>query len=200
MKRSRTAITQTLALALWCLSSHSWSAERRPWVELTECRYVNQKYNDGDSFHVRCGASELIVRLYFVDAPEATMRYPERVQEQSDYFGVTLDETLRAGKQAKVAVQEALQSPFIVWTRRASAGGRSRIPRYYCYVEVGKQGLAELLVSKGLAQTKGVTAASPKGEPSRVLRGKLEALELDARQQRRGVWATSRAGAARDPQ
>jgi len=53
---------------------------------------------------------------------------------------------------------------------------------------------------EGLARTKGVTAASPNGEPSRVLRGKLEAMERDARQQRRGVWAASRTGAARDPQ
>lgn len=200
MKLSRTAITQTLALALWCVSSHSWSAERSEWVQLTECRYVDQKYNDGDSFHVRCGAKELIVRLYFVDAPEATLRYPERVREQSEYFGVTLDETLRAGKQATVTVQETLRTSFIVWTRWASAAGRTKTPRYYGFVEVGKQGLAELLVSKGLARTKGVTAESPKGEPSRALRGKLEALELDAQQQRRGVWATSRAGATRDPQ
>lgn len=191
MKLFRTAIMQTLALALCCVSFHSWSAVRGQWVQLTECRYVDQKYNDGDSFHVRCGTTELIVRLYFVDAPEATFRYPERVDEQSEYFGVSHKETLRAGKQAKVAVQEALQLPFIVWTRRASAGGRSKIPRYYGFVEVGNQGLAELLVSKGLARTKGVTAASPKGEPSRVQRAKLEALELDARQQRRGVWATS---------
>ena len=200
MKQTPTVILQTLALALWSVSTHSWSAVPRPWVQLTECRYVDHKYNDGDSFHVRCGATELIVRLYFVDAPEATFRYPERVQEQSDYFGVTLEETLRAGKQAKVAVQETLRTPFIVWTRRASAGGRSRFPRYYGFVEVGNQGLAELLVNKGLARTKGVTAASPNGEPSRVLRGKLEALERDARQQRRGVWAASRTGAARDPQ
>lgn len=198
MNLFQAAITSILAFVLLCVSASTGAAERRQWAQLTDCRYVEKTYNDGDSFHVRCGAEELVVRLYFVDAPETTLRYPDRVREQSDYFGVTLDETLRAGKQATAAAHKALQAPFVVWTRWASAAGRTRTPRYYGFVEVGGQNLAELLVRRGLARTKGVTAASPQGTPSPELRKKLQALERDAQQRRRGVWATSKSAAAKD--
>jgi endonuclease YncB( thermonuclease family) len=195
----RTTIVQALAATLLCWSSHAYSAKTKEWVRLTDCQYVAQAYNDGDSFHVRCGADELIVRLYFVDAPEASLQNPERVREQSEYFGVTLDETLRAGKQATVAVQEILQTPFVVWTRWASAQGRTKISRYYAFVEVGTQSLADLLVSKGLARIKGITAKSPLGVPSQTTLEKLRALEHEAQQQRRGAWATSSGGAMQSP-
>ena len=47
--------------------------------------------NDGDNSRVRCGAKEFIVRLYFVDAPETNLGYPERTREQSEYFGAALE-------------------------------------------------------------------------------------------------------------
>jgi endonuclease YncB( thermonuclease family) len=189
----RTALIRILVLAVWCSSTHSWAADRKAWVRLTDCQYVEQAYNDGDSFHVQCGDQEFVVRLYFVDAPEATLRYPERTREQSEYFGVTLDETLRAGRQATILVRERLRTPFVVWTRWASAGGRTKTPRYYSFVEVEGHSLAELLVSEGLARTKGVTATGPTGE-SHVVRETLQALERTAREHKRGIWATSTAG------
>lgn len=195
MNLFRATLMRTLAVLLLGGASHAYSAGPKAWVRLTDCQYVAQVYNDGDSFHVRCGADELIVRLYFVDAPEASFQNPERVREQSEYFGVTLDETLRAGKQATVTVKEMLQTPFVVWTRWANAMGRTRIPRYYAFVEAGTQSLADLLVSKGLARIKGITAKSPLGVPSQTTLEKLRALEHDAQQQRRGVWATSSGGA-----
>ena len=190
----RRVLIHIVVFAVWFPCSFSWAADRKAWVRLTECQYVEQAYNDGDSFHVQCGEQELVVRLYFVDAPEATLRYPERTREQSEYFGVTLDETLRAGRQAAVMVREQLQTPFVVWTRWASAAGRTKTPRYYGFVEVEGHSLAELLVSAGLARTKGVTATGPMGEPSHVVRDTLQALERTARQDKRGIWATSTAG------
>ena len=192
----RTALTYILILAVWCVSVPSEAADRKAWVRLTDCQYVEQTYNDGDSFHVQCGEQELVVRLYFVDAPEATLRYPDRTREQSEYFGVTLDETLRAGRQATRLVRERLQTPFVVWTRWASAAGRTKTPRYYGFVEGEGQSLAELLVSEGLARTKGVTAIGPTGEPSHVVQERLQALERTARQHKRGIWATSSTGPA----
>ncbi|MGE3538211.1 MAG: thermonuclease family protein [Candidatus Tectimicrobiota bacterium] len=154
---------------------------------------MDQPYNDGDSFHVQCGAHTFVARLYFVDAPEATLRYPDRTREQSEYFGVTLDETLRAGRQATAVVRQLLRQPFVLWTREASAGGRTRVPRYYSFVEVASQDLAALLVGQGLARTKGVIATGPHGIPARQVRQKLWALERQAQQQQRGIWATSTA-------
>ena len=158
---------------------------------LTNCQYVASKNNDGDSFRVRCGTNEFIARLYFVDTPETNLKYPERTREQSEHFGVTLDETLKAGAMAKDMVRELLREPFVVYTRWAIAGGRGKEPRYYVLVEAGSKSLAEALVSQGLARTKGVIANLPTGEKSKAYVEKLEALEREARQKRGGVWASS---------
>jgi endonuclease YncB( thermonuclease family) len=182
-----TVITLLLLVDVWPTSA----AERRKWVSLTHCQYVAAKDNDGDSFRVRCGTNEFTVRLYFVDAPETNLRYPERTREQSEYFGVTLDETLRAGAKARGAVQKILQEPFGVLTRWATAAGRSRETRYYAFVEVGGKSLAEVLVSQGLARIKGVFANLPTGEKARAYVKRLEGLEREARQKRLGIWASS---------
>ena len=109
----RTARISILVLAVWCVSALSWAADRKAWIRLTDCQYVERDYNDGDSFHVQCGEQEFVVRLYFVDAPEATLRYPDRTREQSEYFGVTLDETLRAGRHATRLVHERLHADAV---------------------------------------------------------------------------------------
>ena len=165
--------------------------ERREWVTLTNCQLVASEYNDGDSFHIRGGTNEFIVRLYFVDAPETNLRYTERTREQAEYFGVTLDETLKAGACARAAVRELLRAPFVVQTRWASAAGRTKTPRYYAFVEVGGKNLVELLVAHGWARTKGVTAALPDGRKSKEFAEKLRALETEARQKRVGIWAAA---------
>jgi len=184
--------TTTIALLLSVILAQSWAAEPEKWVTLTNCQYVDGKDNDGDSFRVRCGTNEFNLRLYFVDAPETNLRYPERTREQSEYFGVTLDETMKAGVKAKETVSDILREPFVVWTRWAAAAGRSREPRYYGLVEIGGKGLAELLVSKGLGRTKGVTANLPTGEKSKAYLERLQALEHDAQQRRIGIWAGSK--------
>ena len=181
------AVTLLLLVAPW----PSGAAERREWVSLTNCQYVAAKDNDGDSFRVRCGTNEFTLRLYFVDAPETNLRYPERTREQSEHFGVTLGETMKAGAKAKDTVQEILRDPFVVRTRWASAAGRGKETRYYALVEVGGQSLAEVLVSQGLARTKGVSPNLPTGERAKAYVERLEALEGEARQRRLGIWASS---------
>ena len=182
-----TAVTLLLLVAL----GPSDAAERREWITLTTCQYVAAKDNDGDSFRVRCGTNEFNLRLYFVDAPETNLRYPERTREQSEHFGVTLDETMKAGTKARDTVRELLREPFVVRTRWASAASRSKEPRYYGFVEVGGKSLAELLVSQGLARTKGVSPNLPTGEKAKAYVERLEMLEREARQRRLGIWGSS---------
>ena len=80
----------------------------------------------------------------------------------------------------------------MIWTRRASAGGRSKQLRYYGLGEVGEKGLAEMLVSRGLARTKGIRATLPSGEKAKVYVEKLHGLENEAKEKRVGIWAHSR--------
>ncbi len=167
----------------------SSAAQRRQWVALTDCRYVAAKDNDGDSFRVRCGDKEFSLRLYFVDTPEPNLRYPERTREQSAYFGVTLDETIKAGAEATAAVRATLQEPFVVRTRWSTMAGRGRETRYLSLVEVGGERLVEVLINRGLARTRGIFVKLPTGEKGKVYAERLESLEREARQKRVGLWA-----------
>jgi endonuclease YncB( thermonuclease family) len=189
MRRICRIATAMLLLLVAVCPVHA--AARRPWVALTDCRYVTAKDNDGDSFRVRCASNEFNLQLYFVDAPEANLRYPERTRQQSEYFGVTLDQTIKAGAGARDTVEEMLQEPFVVVTRWANAAGRGRETRYYALVEVDGRDMAEILVAHGLARNKGVFVNLPTGEKANLYVERLEAMEREARQKRLGIWASS---------
>lgn len=188
---TRLLMFSLLGLSLSVAVRQNCAADSREWVVLTNCQYVAGKDNDGDSFRVRSGTNEFVARLYFVDAPETNLQYPERTREQSEDFGVTLDETMKAGRTARDMVREFLKEPFVVRTRWATAAGRGKDPRYYVLVEAGGKSLAEALVSQGLARTKGIAPNLPTGEKAKAYVEKLEALEHEARQKRLGVWASS---------
>ena len=169
------------------------------WVKLTNCHYLQQDYNDGDSFHVRSGAQEFVFRLYFVDAPEIEQKPAgrgkwkpsDRSIEQSQYFGVTVQQNTKAGLEAKEFVERSLQRPFIIWTRWKSAMGMGHLPRYYALIEVDGKSLAEELVKRGLARAKGAVAILPDGTGANAYMEKLRSLEAAARQKRLGIWAES---------
>lgn len=180
--------TALAVLAAWlACAPAALGADRRQWSRL-ECSYLPHANNDGDSFRVRCGADEFVLRLYFVDAPETHLLYPERAREQAEHFGASLDDTLKAGARARSFVREALRGPFTVTTRKASAPGRAKDPRFYGMVEVGGRNLDELLVLQGLARAKGVAASVP-GEKARAHAQRLQVLEEQAKQKGRGLWA-----------
>ena len=176
-------------LLLFLLSFQAVAADKKDWATLADCHYVAHKNNDGDSFHVRCGADEFVLRLYFVDTPETNLTYGERTRQQAEHFGVTLDETLKAGAKARVFVRDTLNAPFTVLTRKAYAQGAAKDPRYYGMVQVGGKGLDEILVLAGLARVKGVAVNIPGGEKARAHSQRLLLLEEHAKQKRRGLWA-----------
>ena len=181
----------TITLGLLLMFNASVAAERKEWVTFTNCQYVATKDCDGDSFRVRSGTNEFNVRLYFVDTPEPNLRYPERTREQSEHFGVTLDDTIKAGAIARDVTRDILREPFTVRTRYASAAGRAREPRYYAFVEAGTNSLATLLVAQGWARTKGVVATLPGGVKSNDVTERLHGLEAEARTRRLGIWKSS---------
>lgn len=101
-RRLGCCIAALLQLHLAC------AAEPVAWVTLTNCELVTNQDFDADSFRIRTGTNQYNVRLYFVDAPEPNLRYPDRVREQAEYFGLTLDQTLKAGN----AVLRPLESCY----------------------------------------------------------------------------------------
>jgi endonuclease YncB( thermonuclease family) len=168
------------------------AAERKHWEQFTQCRYVETKYNDGDSFRVSCDGREFVLRLYYVDAPETDLSNGVRVGEQRAHFGVTIEDILATGERATKRVREILQEPFAVSTRWAVAAGRSKEPRVYGLVDFGGKSLIEALLAEGLARTKGVAVSLPTGEKSKMYLEKLRNLERQAKDQRKGAWAHSK--------
>ena len=180
----------TLVL-LATLLGQSRAGDKKEWVKLTDCNYIENPGNDGDSFHVRTADKEFTARLYYVDAPETNLRQGDRTHDQALHFGITLDETMKAGEKAKQRTKELLQKPFLVWTRWSTAGGRGRESRYYVIVEIDGKSLGEILVSEGLARVKGVAPKLPNEEKGKAYIERLDTLEDAAHEKHLGVWATS---------
>jgi len=55
---------------LYLLLAPPMMCRAQSWQELTGCKFAEQDFNDGDSFHVKHKGKEYIFRLYFVDTPE----------------------------------------------------------------------------------------------------------------------------------
>ena len=99
------------------------AAKPKAWEKLSSCRYVENKNNDGDSFRIKCEEKDFVLRLYFIDAPETNLRDGERTHQQSEHFGVSLDETMKAGVKATELARATMKGSFDVWTKWTSGGG-----------------------------------------------------------------------------
>jgi endonuclease YncB( thermonuclease family) len=191
MRKTLSGRILIVALLLGAFAPCASAGDRKEWVKLTDCHYVDAPDNDGDSFRVRGGDKEFTARLYYIDAPETNLRQGDRTHDQSLHFRITLDETMKAGEKAKQRTKELLQKPFVIWTRWATAGGRGRESRYYVIVEIDGKSLGEILVGEGLARTKGVAPNLPTGEHAKAYMERLDDLEAAAREKHLGAWATS---------
>lgn len=162
-----------------------------PWITLQGGHYLTKRPNDGDSFHVSVEGHEYIFRLYFVDAPEISAEFRDRVEEQAKYFGVTVDEVLEVGDLAKQFTREKLTEPFLVRTCWEDAGGRSRAQRFYAFVQTRTGDLGEQLVENGLARSHPATA-KPEGLTSAAAEWqKIVGLERKAKREKVGGWGAN---------
>jgi DNA uptake protein ComE-like DNA-binding protein len=177
------------ALALIVAAIPGWA--RSPWDTLENCRYLVKRYNDGDSFHVSVNGTEYIFRLYFVDSPETSAEFRDRVEEQAKYFGITSEQALRVGEAAKLFTREKLSRPFIVRTSREDAGGRSRKERFYAFVQTYDGDLGEELVENGLARIHGVSAKPLALASAGAELKKLEQLQEKAKEEKVGGWGVN---------
>ncbi len=163
-------------------------ARAAEWETFKDCRYLPNAANDGDSFHVRASGKEYIFRLYFVDTPETDTSIAERVAEQAKYFRVNTAETLQIGHEAERFTRQKLSQPFTVRTCLQDARGRSRLPRYFAFVQTDSADLGESLVANGLARVYGAASDPPEMDKADVEWGKLQEYERKAKQQSIGGW------------
>lgn len=168
------------------------------YEKLENCTLVESRGNDGDSFDVRLPDKRVVtLRLYFVDTPESAFKTYrggannyERIEQQARYFGITSDDAVKVGKDAKdFALRLLGQRPFTIETAWEDPFGDHR---YHAFVQVVDQGrvkeLHEMLVEKGYARifTKGAT--TPAGVSSAEEKRRLQQIESLVRQQRLGAW------------
>jgi competence protein ComEA len=161
---------------------------RGDWILLENCRLILNPANDGDSFHVNAGNEEYIFRLYLVDVPETQGTEPGRLIEQAKHFEITVPQAIEVGEAAKTFTRDKLAEPFTVFTRMSDAMGRSKIERFYAFVQTKEGDLGEQLVRNGLARIFGAKAIPPGSSSSQPERQKLQQLEDEAREEKIGGW------------
>ncbi len=172
-----------------CLAVAGWASGSERWTELKGCVLVDNPSNDADSFHVRHGTNEYILRLYFVDAPETNDRFPDRVREQAEWFSTTEAMVLHFGDASTEYVKRLLGArPFTAYTQFVDARGASAMPRIFAMVTVGDRYLCELLVEQGFARLYGIRRDLPDGTPRRRHERRLADLEKEAQWKRVGLW------------
>jgi len=163
----------------------------KDWIALENCRLIVNPANDGDSFHASAGEKEYIFRLYLVDAPETDEMTPGRLVQQAKYFAVTVPQAIQVGQAAKEFTREKLSAPFTVFTRMSDAMGRSKMERFYAFVQTKEGDLGEQLVRNGLARNYGFKAVPPALQNSRLEIEKLQQFEDEARQEKIGGWGVN---------
>jgi endonuclease YncB( thermonuclease family)/predicted flap endonuclease-1-like 5' DNA nuclease len=163
----------------------------REWVVLENCRLIMNPANDGDSFHASAGPKEYLFRLYLVDTPETDALAPARLIEQAKYFGITVPQAIEVGETAKTFTRQKLSQPFTVFTHMADAMGRSKMERFYAFVQTKDGDLGEQLVRNGLGRNYGYKAVPPGLRNSRLEVEKLQQFEDEARQEKIGGWGVN---------
>src|SRR4029077_4417614 len=187
--------TGLLALAIVCAAQVDVGArESKDWIVLKNCRLISNPANDGDSFHASAGAKEYIFRLYMVDAPETDEMNPARLVEQAKYFAITVPQAIEVGLAAKEFTRAKLSAPFTVFTRMSDAMGRSKLERFYAFVQTKDGDLGEELVRNGLARNYGFKAVPPGLRNSRLEVEKLQQFEDQAQQEKIGGWGFDAGG------
>ncbi|HSS17040.1 MAG TPA: helix-hairpin-helix domain-containing protein [Candidatus Dormibacteraeota bacterium] len=181
--------TGLLALAIVSAAQVDVGArDSKDWIVLKNCRLISNPANDGDSFHASAGAREYIFRLYMVDAPETDEMNPARLVEQAKYFAITVPQAIEVGLAAKEFTRAKLSEPFTVFTRMSDAMGRSKLERFYAFVQTKDGDLGEELVRNGLARNYGFKAVPPGLRNSRLEVEKLQQFEDEAQQEKIGGW------------
>lgn len=161
------------------------------WEILKGCRLDNAALNDGDSFSVKYGNEQFTFRLYYVDAPETSNTYIDRVREQARYFSISEEAVTDAGKLATSFTKNFLRGEFTVITQWEDARGGSTHKRYFALIQKDEQFLSTELMRAGLARLYGKPTEGrwPGGVTPRTFLGRLKNNERQAQREEHGIWA-----------
>ncbi|MEM7146091.1 MAG: thermonuclease family protein [Verrucomicrobiota bacterium] len=205
-KKTSLVVLVILFAAAWYINKHFISPNPSPTPSgdlpaITDSRFeslsnttlINSGGNDGDSFKVRLpNGDEETFRLYFVDTPETSDRYPDRLRYQAEYFDdLTSDQTITIGKEAKAFTLDLLEShPFVILTRWEKV---MQSYRNHAFVLVETQPdqfeyLSEILVRNGLARIYTMPHDLPDGTPKEKFKSHLKSLEKNAQSTQSGAW------------
>ena len=159
------------------------------WSRLDGCTFVNDKFGDGDSFHVAHSGANYHFRLYFVDTPETDKQYG-RYLNQAEEWGISPERVLEEGERAKAFTVRQLSKPFTVFTKWQKLPSKNNDPRTYAVVyTVDGACLGEKLVSAGMARVHGLmTIPFPTKEGRKAYVEMLERLEQKAKADKIGVY------------
>lgn len=136
-----------LLTLLICLTASA----AKPVETWTGCTLVEHKNNDGDSFRVRHGKREFVLRLEGIDCPETQRSMKARIADQAKHWKTNADGVIALGKQAaEFSRTNLLAGPFTVTTRGIKVFGG---PRIYGRVKLSDgRDLGRSLVKAGLAR------------------------------------------------
>ena len=174
---------------LICQIAGVLSASAQEWTTIKNCTLEDNFSNDGDSFHVRGNGRSLYFRLYFVDTAETNDQFPQRLNDQGDYWKIDPKDALKVGKEAKHFTKEQLSQPFTIYTQWKDAKGGSG-KRYFAFVTTHSgEDLGELLAASGLVRIYGASARHPDGTDVNKMFDRLRKLERSARNHHLGAWS-----------
>lgn len=161
------------------------------WRTLDKARLVENGGNDGDSFSITDKSGEQRYRLYFVDTPETSRRFPDRLGHQARYFdGISFDQLISGGKEAKEYSLDLLRRHELeIWTKDERVVDSDRLHALVRFPDMpGKPWLHEELVKAGLARIYTMPTDLPDGTPKEQHLKHLKDLEAGARRNKHGLW------------
>lgn len=141
-------IARTLCV---CLLGAGLLMAAKPVEVMPGCTLVDHKNNDGDSFRVRRGTNEFVLRLEQVDCPETQKSMKARIKDQAKHWRTNEAGVIALGRQAtEFSRTNLLAGPFTVRTRHTKVFGG---PRIYGDVELSDGlDLGKALLKAGLAR------------------------------------------------
>ena len=153
-------------LFLFCASVASAQERQRPLVLVTNCVWVADKNNDGDSFRISTGASNFTVRLYDVDCPDLKPISAQRHAAQTNHFKADGERLIEIGRVAARFTSNQLARPFSIITRYAHSYGGPRVLAYA--ITCDGADLGAMLISNNFAHANGGKYNPP---PAALVRG-----------------------------